>query len=293
MKNWRKARRWLLAGALFSATSLFVAAWFAGGSLVAAANRKVGPPPADFPAIFTTLESESGSRIATWYAPVEDAQARIIVLHGVRECRRSMLNRAKLFRDAGYSIVMIDMQAHGESPGRNITIGYLERHDVRAAVAFARQAKPDHKIGIVACSMGGAATLLASPVGIDALVLESVYPTITEAVHNRVEAQVGPLNHVLAPLLLCQLKPRLGITTADLRPIEKVASIDCPVLVASGSADRHTTVAETRRMFDCANQPKRLVIFDGAAHTDLFEHDPQQYQDEVLPFLESHLKRMR
>lgn len=274
-------------------SSLLFSAWIFGGMLVAPANRTVGPPPSDFPALSTTLDSDSGSRIATWHLPVDDSTATIIVLHGIYESRRAMLERAKLFHDSGYSVVLIDMQAHGESPGKNVTIGFLERHDVRAAVQFAKQTHPDHRIGIVACSMGGAATLLASPLEIDALVLESVYPTITEAVHNRVSVRLGPLSHALAPLLLCQLKPRLGISTSDLRPIDRIASVDCPVLLAAGDADRHTSIAETRRMFDTAVSPKQLVIFEDAHHTDLLKHNPKKYNDEILPFLDEHLRPMR
>jgi pimeloyl-ACP methyl ester carboxylesterase len=290
MNKWQKIRRWFLLSGLAGIGGLFVCAWVFGGMLVAPANRPVGAPPADFPAVSATLDSDSGSRIATWHLPVDGSRATIIVLHGIYENRRSMLGRAKLFRDAGYSVVLIDMQAHGESPGKNVTIGFLERHDVKAAVQFARTSHPDHRIGIVACSMGGAATLLASPLEIDALVLESVYPTITEAVTDRVTARVGPLSCVLSPLLLCQLQPRLGISASDLCPIDNVSQVGCPILVAAGDKDCHTTIAETRRMFDTAVTPKQLVIFEGAAHIDLLEHDRQKYQDEVLPFLEQYLR---
>jgi len=251
--------------------------------------RQVGPAPAEFQVVETTLDSESGSKIATWFMSAQDAHATIVLLHGVRGDRRAMLKRARLFHDAGYAIVMIDFQAHGESPGQNITIGHLERHDARAAVEFARRMNPDHRIGVVGVSMGGAAALLASPLTVDALVLESVYPTISEAVHDRIWAQVGPLSHVLTPLLLCQLQPRLGITPDDLRPIDQIDDIACPVLVASGELDQHTTLAETQRMYDAASEPKQLAIFTGAAHVDLLRHDHDKYVDQVLGFLKTHL----
>ena len=131
--------------------------------------------------------------------------------------------------------------------------------------------------------------MLGSPLEIDALVIESVYPTVTEAVHDRVSAQVGPLSHLLAPLLLCQFQPRLGISTDDLCPIDKIDEVNCPLLIASGDLYRHTPLAETRRMFEAAMTPKQLVIFVGAAHVDLLAHDPQRYEQEIIPFLRMHL----
>lgn len=285
----RRLIRWGLIVIGIGAVTLFTAAYYVGAALVAPVSRKVGPAPHEYEIVETTLESESGSKIATWYMPAEGAHATIVLLHGVRGDRRSMLKRARLFHDAGYAIVMIDFQAHGESPGQNITIGHLERYDARAAVDFSRRMNPDHRIGVVGVSMGGASALLASPLKIDALVLESVYPTISEAVHDRVSAQVGPLSYVLTPLLLCQSEPRLGITPDDLRPIEHIDDVECPVLVASGELDRHTTLVETQRMYDAACEPKQMVIFSGAAHIDLLDHDGERYVDQILSFLKAHL----
>lgn len=287
--KWQKIRCWLAIAISLALCAFVVAAWFAGGALVAPANRVVGAPPADLPFVATTLESDSRSAIATWYLPVDNAKASLVLVHPIRGNRRSMLSRARLFHDAGYSIVMIDLQAHGESRGEYITVGSLERHDVRAAVDFARNQNPDHRIGVVGRSLGGAASLLASPLDIDALVLESVYPTVAEAVHNRVSMQVGPLSAILTPALLWQLTPRLGITTNELRPIDHIASVNCPVLVAAGDLDRRTTLDETTRLFAAAIEPKELVIFSGAAHVDLLGYSPKQYTSAVLSFLHQHL----
>ena len=155
-------------------------------------------------------------------------------------------------------------------------------------IMFGRQIL-NHRIAIVGWSLGGAATLLASPLDIDALVLESVYPTISEAVHNRISMRLGPLSYVLSPILVWELQIRSGITPSELCPIDHIADVDCPVLIASGDADQHTTFAEAQRMFDTAREPKQLVVFQGATHTDLLEFNRKQYEDEVLPFLATYL----
>lgn len=192
--------------------------------------------------------------------------------------------------DAGYATLLVDLQAHGESSGDNITAGFRERHDVAAAVDYARSRNPNHKIGVVGRSLGGAATLLASPLEIDALVLESVYPTITEAVHNRVSIRLGPFHHVVAPILLAQLKPRLGIWPSQLRPIDHIEAVNCPVMVAAGGIDRHTSLAESKRLYNAACEPKQLLIFADASHVDLLAHDPRKYETQVLGFLDTHLR---
>lgn len=264
-------------------------AWIIGGLLISPAHRTIGPAPPDLMASEIELASDSGAAIRGWWCQTEGAQATILLLHGVRGDRRSMLGRAKLFRNAGFSVLLLDFQAHGESRGAHITFGHLERHDVSAALEFIKRKAPDHCIGVVGSSLGGAATLLGAPRDIDALVLEAVYPTIDEAVEDRARMRLGPLGFVLKPLLLLQLKPRLGIDPADLRPIERIDQLRCPVLVTAGDLDRHTTLPETQRLFAAAREPKELVIFKGAAHIDLLTHDPSLYEEKVLGFFQKRL----
>ena len=283
-------RRILLAVLVLLGIAFVVAVWIVGGRLVAPANRTVGLPPEDFPCESITIESESGSKLAAWYVPDSASTATVILLHPVRSDRRSMLDRARFLAKQGYDVLLIDMQAHGESPGEHITSGHREKLDVAAAVDFVKGRHPDHRIGIDGWSLGGAATLLAVPLGVDAIVLESVYPTISEAVYDRVEIRLGPLKHLVAPALLCQLKPRLGIAPSDLRPIDFVSRVGCPLLVLAGDADVHTPLEETQRMFAEAEEPKRLVVFENAAHEDLMAFDQKLYETEVGGFFEAYLK---
>ena len=138
--------------------------------------------------------------------------------------------------------------------------------------------------------MGGASALLASPMDIDALVLESVYPHIEAAVKNRVSARLGPLADLPVALLMWQLGPRLGIDANELRPIDAVPTVGCPILIASGANDLHTTATETRLMFSRAREPKELWMVPDLGHDDLFEGAGEKYREHVFRFLNRELR---
>jgi fermentation-respiration switch protein FrsA (DUF1100 family) len=202
-----------------------------------------------------------------------------------------MIERARLLRQAGYSSLLFDFQAHGESLGQHITFGYLESANARAAVSLLHAHFTCPKVAAIGQSLGGAAALLGEvPLPVDALVLESVYPTFDAAVAARLQLHLGRAAAMLAPLLTMQLKPRLGIDAQVLRPIDHIASFRQPVLVLAGMEDQHTRLEEARRLFEAANEPKEFWAVAGAAHVDLHQFVPEAYRQRVLGFLGKYLK---
>ena len=264
--------------------------WTAGTVLTSRVDQSVGGPPNDLAARPVQFQSQSGAVIHGWFIPGTKGAGAIILMHGVRANRLAMLDRARFLANAGYSVLLFDFQAHGESTGEHITFGYLESRDARAAVEFLRTASPGEKIGVIGVSMGGAATLLASPpLDVDAIVLEMVYPTIKQAVTNRLTMRLGPLSSVLTPLLTVQLKLRFGFSSDELNPVDKVGGITVPKLFIVGAEDQHTTLAESQQLFAAAAEPKELWIVEGAKHVDLHTLKKEEYERRVLSFFKDRL----
>ena len=269
----------LLAGVLIG---LYAAGWAASRPFMA----HIGSPPASLDAEPVTFSSQSGSAIHGWFSSAPSARGAVLLLPGVRANRLSMVRRAEFLRRAGYSTLLIDFQATGESEGEAITFGWRERFDVRAAVQYLNTRMPGRPVGVIGVSLGGAATLLAAPsLHLDAAVLEAVYPSIDRALVNRLEVRAGPLGRVAALLLLLQLRPRLGVSPDDLKPIDHIAQIDCPLLIVAGTADRYTTMDDTQLLFAAAREPKEVWTIQGAAHVDFFEFAGDVYRQRILAFL--------
>jgi len=134
--------------------------------------------------------------------------------------------------------------------------------------------------------LGGAAALIGTtPLAVQALILEAVYPTLREAVSNRIRIRLGPLAPLLAPLLLAQIQPRLGIDPDSIAPIEGIRHIRAPLLLIAGERDKHTLLTESERLYDAAPEPKTFWVVPGAAHVNFHRFDPVQYERRILDFL--------
>jgi uncharacterized protein len=272
-----------IGGLFFFALAAILAA---GWALAAPAQVSVGEAPGDLNAEPIEFPSDSGASVHGWWCPTENAPGAVLLLPGIRANRLSMVDRARFLRRAGYSTLLIDLQATGETKGDHITFGWKESRDVIAGVGFIHQQQPAVPIAIIGTSLGGAAVLFAiPPLKVNALVLEEVYPTIEIATRNRLENYFGRLGRLSAPLLLDQLRLRLGVSASALRPVDHIDQANCPILICAGENDRHTRFSDTRMLFDHAKSPKQLWIVPNVGHVDLYAAAPTAYEKEVLAFL--------
>lgn len=284
---WRRLLLWALPLVLAPCALLLLA----GEILSAPAHRPVGPPPADVQARSVRIAVGPDATVSGWFIQGKAGQGAVLLLHGVRSDRRQMLGRARFLAAAGYSVLSIDLQAHGESTGSRITFGAREAQGVSAALRFLRAECPGERLGVVGASLGAASLVLARPQPApDAVVLEAMFPTIEEAAANRLRMRFGTPGELAVPALLAQLRVRLGVAAQELRPIEGLAALKAPVFILSGARDQHTTQAQTLRLFEAASHPKELWLVQGAGHVDLHAFDPAAYETRVAAFLRKHLQ---
>lgn len=252
------------------------------------ARAVVGAPPTALNASVVQIKSGSGSMLRAWFGRGQPGAGAVLLLHGVGDNRRSMLDRARFLHKAGYTILAPDFQAHGESEGKHITFGARESQDAEAALRFIHTAVPGERVGVIGVSLGGAAALLGrEPLHVDAMVLESVYPTIEDAVTDRLRVWLGPLGFLgptLAPHVIEWMGREIGVKAQRLRPIEHIHQATSPVLFLTGSGDRYTPLSEARALFEQAPTPKQFWIVDGAGHEDLHAFAPAAYERLIESF---------
>jgi uncharacterized protein len=289
----------LAAIAVLCGAALLAAAVVGVGLFLSApARATVGAPPAGLRAEQVEIASPSGATLRGWFIAGRPGAGAVVLMHGVQGNRLHMVPRARLLAAAGFSVLLFDFQAHGESTGNRITFGRLEGLDARAAVAFVRQRLPAERVGAIGSSLGGAAALLGpGPLPVDALVLESIYSEIGTAIANRISAVLpvvgGIVARPLAWMFELLLPPIIGVRPAELRPIDRIAEVTAPVLVAAGTLDDRTTIAEADAMFARAPEPKWFWRVEGARHVDLEAYAPDDYRGRVLPFLTERLRQQR
>lgn len=280
-----------LGKALLALALLFVlASWFFAHDLVRARHRRIGSAPTDFPfpvanASWTTTDGET---IAGWFVPSAQTDAAVVLVHGFRGDRRSMLARAKLFRQAGYAVLLYDSRACGESSGAFTTLGLREGHDLCGALDFLRH-NGARRLACLGVSQGAATILLAAERlhDVQCVVCESSFDELAHAVDHRFRRYLLTPGWLAGCLLVPIAEYRTGVSLHQVKPVDSILKLPCPAFIIGGAEDVKAPPRETLRLFDAAPEPKQLWLVPHAGHQDFFS---DEYADKVLAFINMYLK---
>ena len=276
----------MLSAVLFVAVS-----WISAQFLTRARPSTMGDPPADFPYPIESVTFASGDQqtLSGWLVPAANGKRAIILLHGYRGTRKQMLPRARFFRDQGYTALLYDARACGESSGDVITFGYRERHDVIAAVKFLKD-RGCQDIACLGVSQGGATILFAAEElrNVKCVICESVYDEMIHAVDRRMRRYTGVPGCLGACLMVPFAERRLELSIDEVKPAEYIGKLPCPVFIISGERDDRTWPEDTHRLFDAAREPKEFWMIPEARHEDLFRY--AGYEEKVQAFLRRHIE---
>lgn len=282
--------KYILLSTLFALGLLSVATFSIGSILLSPSHTSIGTIPVALKAKNVNFASKMGNQLSAWLVMGDSEHGGVLLMHSVRSNRREMIERAIFLNQNGYSVLLFDFQAHGESPGNNITFGYLEAQDAEAAFTYLEQQLEVKSVGVIGISLGGASAILSNvSQRANALVLEAVYPTLEEAVQNRVSMRFGKIGRYLSSLIIWQIEPRLGFDPKLLSPINSLAKAEVPVFIISGTEDKHTTLTESKRMYNAASKPKQFWAVQGAGHQDFYRFSSSEYQRKVLGFFTRYL----
>jgi uncharacterized protein len=238
------------------------------------------------------ITASDGARLRGWFAqPARSNHSVVLLFHGVADNREGMGGFGEMFLAEGYSVLLMDSRAHGESGGLLATYGVLEGGDVHQWVEWLEQnMKPSCVFGLGE-SMGAALLLqsLTAEPRFCAVVAESPFQSFREIALERA-AQVTHTNSYLARLIAAPAIAagfvyahlRYGVDFSEASPEDAVAATRVPVLLIHGSNDdnippRHSIAIKARNP-----NMVSLWIVPGAVHTGASSTAPQEFRRRVL-----------
>jgi alpha-beta hydrolase superfamily lysophospholipase len=202
------------------------------------------------------VTAEDGARLYGWWRPPDPGRGAVVFLTGSGV---SLADYAALLGDLGahgFGIGAVDYRGNGASPGTPSEAAW--RADARAVFDHVRQAAPGAKIAAFGESMGtGFAVELACDRPVAGVLLNSPYASVA-----RLLARNG------VPLMRSVPIPTGLLMRNRIDAEALIGGLRVPVLILHGTEDRTIPIAEARRLFAAAREPKEFIAVAGAGHVE-------------------------
>lgn len=216
----------------------------------------------------------------------------ILLFHGVSDNRTGVLGHAELLLRHGYSVVMMDSRAHGESGGNMATYGWKERYDTVTITNALYSAENVHHLGALGVSMGAAIALQSAALEprIGAVIAEDPFANLREVSYDYGGLHFSPflgktLFRPATIFAISGLEKAGGFPPDDASPEEAVAARSFPILLICGTRDHTIPCRHAEEIYQKATGPKELWIVKGAEHASALGRAPSEYENRVINFL--------
>jgi hypothetical protein len=199
-----------------------------------------------------------------------------------------LLQTLPVYHDAGYSVLLLDLRAQGESDGARRTLGYREVRDVRGALAWLQQ--QGYRLDQVVLhgwSMGGATALRAAPgTGVGAVVEEAGYADLPILLKGEIPEFVR-FGRLLRPAILLAGSLFPDFDPWDIVPKKEVAKLSdegVPLFIIHSTGDEIVPY-EQARILAAAYPDASVWKLEDYGHVEAYEHP--DYAQKLRAFLDA------
>ncbi|MCC5914998.1 MAG: alpha/beta hydrolase [Balneolaceae bacterium] len=221
------------------------------------------------------LETEDGETLNSWFLEHDDPIATVVYFGGNGFLLVKSRPLIEAYSQMNVNLLLFDYRGYGKSSGEPTVAGI--KSDAEAAFSYANSHSDENGQPLIlhGHSMGSFLSAhIADRFEADGYILES---PVTE---------VDQWTRKLIPWIL---RPFIRFDIAE--PVknesnlDKVRSIDIPLLIAGGTADEVTPFEMAEKLYrESASASKKLVKVEGGTHNDLPLYS--YYRDSVRDFIE-------
>lgn len=239
-----------------------------------------------------SIQSKDGLKLQGTYFPDSgNSRKYVICCHGYTSKGMSdYIGLSKYYKDNGFHILLPDARAHGESEGKYIGFGCLDRWDVLEWVKYLENRfGKDIEIILHGTSMGGATVLMASGLALPGTVKAIVSDCAFTCAFDVFKHVLKSMYHLPAfPILQISdrmLKKDAGYGLSECNAADEVKKATVPVLFIHGDADTFVPTRMCHEIYENCISPKEILIIEGAGHAESYYKDQNAYEEKLTAFL--------
>jgi fermentation-respiration switch protein FrsA (DUF1100 family) len=252
--------------------------------------RKHAPP--SIAALEAAIIANDGVELrGSWFGQGAGSLGCVIILHGLGESRAAAIGYAQMFQRAAYSVLTPDSRGHGESRGKYVTYGLLEKGDVKQWTSWMREQGCKRIYGLGE-SLGAVVLLQSLPITPEfrAVVAESSFAEFRTYRIQRLQLRTHSafLASIAVDLGLAYARIVDHIDLTGISPRQSISSTSTPVLLIEDMKDDNTSPADSQLLASAVRGAHELWLVPNAGHTGAASAAPDEFRRRVLEWFASH-----
>ena len=217
------------------------------------------------------VTTKDSINIASWFIPNKLKKGTVLMVHGFDMNKSHMLKRASFFYNKGYSILLLDLRARGESGGDKANTGEKNAFDVAEVYHYYKNNFASYgDITLYGFSHGGRAVIFgASKIGeVEKVILESPPYQLGESFKRRYRMPNAPK--------ISEAPINAALTNIS----------NTPILLLIGDTDTAIIESEAMTLIEHSiNRNSKVVLFEDTAHSVFSNNNMTKYENVVFEFI--------
>ena len=235
--------------------------------------------------------SDDGLKLhATWF-PQKDCKKVVICFHGyTSQGMKDYIGLSGYYLKKGYSMLLVDERAHGESEGKYIGFGCLDRMDALHWINWVVETCGEEvQILLHGTSMGGATVLMTSglklPGQVKGIISDCAFTSSKEVFTHVLKNMIHLPSFPMMQLADVFNKRLAGYGLDECNAAEEVKKAEKPILLIHGSGDTFVPVEMCEKIYENIASKKRKLVIDGAAHAEAYYKNTIKYEKALDTFI--------
>lgn len=244
------------------------------------------------------IESHDGLRLVGHWFPCENAKRVIVAMHGWRSSWAQDFGLINDFwHDSGCSVLYAEQRGQGDSEGKYMGFGLLERHDCLRWINWACE-NTDESLPVYLCGLSMGATTVLMTTGFE--LPERVHGVMADCafvsphaiwkhvVQDNLHLPYGMYSAIAGDIY----KKKLKTDSKEYSCTEALKKCKVPVLFIHGTDDQFVPVTHTYENYKACASEKRLLVVPGADHCLSYLKDREIYEATSRKFWEDYDKEI-
>jgi len=213
----------------------------------------------------------------------------VVIAHGYTYTHHGSIKYADIMRKLGFSVVMFDERFHGESGGKNCSLGFYEQYDLEDLISDTfRRYGNDLFLGTYGESMGATTALLeqAFDKRLKFVIADCAFADMSMLVTYLIKRKAHLPKYPFLPLSNLFFKAATGASMQAVEPRVAILKATQPVMFLHGSDDAFVPCIHSQILYDLCPTAKALYLApNNARHAESFRKNREEYTRLVTEFL--------